>query len=210
MPALVFLILFPGWLFAQSSFIENDLTQMQIRYERNVNNESNKREQTGQNSENEFPNPGSVLLKSAMVPGWGQVANGQAWKVPIVYGLLAGTVFFTRHLTIQYHDYRAAFFNESRGEDSDFRFGRTPPRLEGLNTEQLRSQRDSFRNRRDFMYVVVGLAYGLNVLDAYIFAHMRSFDVSDDLSAKARVEPALIEGRSAGIKLSISLQGNSD
>lgn len=156
-------------------------------------------------AKDEFPKPGSVLLKSVMIPGWGQVVNGQAWKVPIVYGLLTGSVLYTRYLTIQYHDYRAAFFNSSRGEDSDFRFGETPPRLAGLNAEQLRSQRNSFRNQRDFAYVIIGLAYGLNVLDAYVFAHMKSFDVSDDLSATASVRPDLIDGRSAGMTISFTL-----
>lgn len=209
-PVLLFPILFSTGLHAQSAFIENDLTQMQIRYERSIKYEKNKDDKKQQSPDNEFPDPGSVLLKSVMVPGWGQVTNGQAWKVPIVYGLLTGTVLYTRYLTKQYHDYRAAFFNETRGEDSDFRFGRTPSRLDGLNSDQLRSQRDSFRNQRDFMYVVVGLAYGLNVLDAYIFAHMKSFDVSDDLSASASLQPGLIDGRPAGVTFSISLKGNSD
>lgn len=157
----------------------------------------------------EFPKPGSVLLKSVMIPGWGQVVNGQVWKVPIVYGLLTGSVLYTRFLTKQYHDYRAAFFNSSRGEDSDFRFGETPPRLVGLNDEQLRSQRNSFRNQRDFAYVLIGLAYGLNVLDAYVFAHMRSFDVTDDLSATASVRPDFIDGRSAGMTISFSLESKN-
>ncbi|MGF1671146.1 MAG: DUF5683 domain-containing protein, partial [Balneolaceae bacterium] len=80
-----------------------------------------------------------------------------------------------------------------------------PSRLEGFSAEQLRSQRNSFRNQRDFMFVVIGLAYGLNVLDAYVFAHMRSFDVSDDLSASASIRPDLIDGRSAGMTLSFQL-----
>ncbi|MEX2435739.1 MAG: DUF5683 domain-containing protein, partial [Balneolaceae bacterium] len=61
------------------------------------------------------------------------------------------------------------------------------------------------RNRRDFMFVVMGLAYGLNVLDAYVYAHMRSFDVSDDLSARTIIQPTLIAEGKPGIKISLSL-----
>ena len=204
---LLLLLIIPVETVAQAEFIENDLSMLRSRHlsaEQNKFRKTNALLQESQ-AEEEFPNPGSVLLKSVMIPGWGQIANGQAWKVPIVFGLLTGSVLYTRFLTKQYHDYRAAFFNSSRGEDSDFRFGETPPRLVGLNEEQLRTQRNSFRNQRDFAYVIIGLAYGLNVLDAYVFAHMKSFDVSDDLSATASVRPDLIDGRSAGMTISFAL-----
>ncbi|MGF1669884.1 MAG: DUF5683 domain-containing protein, partial [Balneolaceae bacterium] len=106
---------------AQDRFLEKDFTLLEVRqFNSNLNVVKN---QTNQNPENreEFPDPGSVLLKSVMIPGWGQIVNKQAWKVPIVYGLLTGSVLYTRYLTKQYHDYRAAFFNVTRGEDSDFR-----------------------------------------------------------------------------------------
>lgn len=204
---LLFLLIIPVEAVSQIDFLENDLSLLQYRHLNAGMNSFSGSEALLQESQTkeEFPEPGSVLLKSVMIPGWGQIVNGQAWKVPIVYGLLTGSVLYTRYLTKQYHDYRAAFFNSSRGEDSDFRFGETPPRLVGLNSEQLRSQRNSFRNQRDFAYVIIGLAYGLNVLDAYVFAHMKSFDVSDDLSASASVRPDLIDGRSAGMTISFAL-----
>ena len=31
------------------------------------------------------------------------------------------------------------------------------------------------------MYVTIGLAYALNAVDAYVYAHLSTFDVSDDL-----------------------------
>lgn len=153
----------------------------------------------------EFPEPTSVLYKSLMIPGWGQVVNRQIWKVPIIYGLFAGIGAYTVYLDREYKDYRAAFYNSHKGEDTDFRFGPTPPRLEGVNPNQLQSNRNSFRNQRDFMFVVMGLAYGLNALDAYIFAHMRSFDVSDDLSAKTTVQPTILAEGSPGVRITISL-----
>lgn len=138
-----------------------------------------------------------------MVPGWGQIENKQIWKVPIVYGMFAGIGAYTIYLDSNYKDYRAAFYNSNQGDDNDFRFGPTPERLVNINSNQLQSARNSFRNRRDFMFVVMGLAYGLNALDAYIFAHMRSFDVSDDLSA--RISPAVLPDGNPGIKVRVNL-----
>jgi len=208
---LLFLLAVSSTASAQNNFLENDFTLLEKRQFSKLTDAVDESRVDVQDTQprEDFPSPGSVLLKSLMVPGWGQITNKQAWKVPIVYGLLTGSVLYTRYLTKQYHDYRAAFFNTTRGEDSDFRFGKTPTRLEGLNAEQLRSQRNSFRNQRDFSYVIIGLAYGLNVLDAYVFAHMRSFDVSDDLSATASIRPDLIDGRSAGMTFSFSLQSKN-
>jgi len=156
-------------------------------------------------SQQEFPQPKSVMLKSLMVPGWGQIINKQAWKVPIVYGLYAGVGYYTYTVHQDYRDYKAAYYNSQRGEDTDFKFGPTPERLQGVSANQLRSNRNSLRNRRDLMVVVFVLAHGLNAVDAYVFAHMRSFDVSDDLSAKATVSPDLLASAVPGIKLSLQL-----
>ena len=159
-------------------------------------------------NQNEYPTPKSVMLKSLMIPGWGQIENKQVWKVPIIYGLFAGIGYYTYTLNSDYQDYRAAYYN-SFPDNEDMRFGPTPEYLQGVNANQLQSNRNSLRNQRDFMFVVMGLAYGLNVIDAYVFAHMRSFDVSDDLSANAVVQPALIENRSPGISLKINLQNRN-
>lgn len=140
-----------------------------------------------------------------MVPGWGQIVNKQAWKVPIVYGLYAGIGYYAYTVHQDYRDYKAAYYNSQLGEDTDFKFGPTPESLQSLNANQLRNNRNSLRNRRDLMFVVFVLAHGLNAVDAYVFAHMRSFDVSDDLSARASLSPELFASSAPGIKLSFQL-----
>lgn len=135
--------------------------------------------------------PKRVLRSSLLVPGMGQVRNGQWWKVPIIYAVLGTAVKYTSDLTIRYHDYRAAVYNLSLGEEGDGRFGPTPDYISpNSDPTQLKRVRDQFRNRRDFMFIAIGLLHGLNGLDAYVHAHMRDFDVSDDLSATVRLAPA--------------------
>ncbi|MEX2600531.1 MAG: DUF5683 domain-containing protein [Balneolaceae bacterium] len=155
----------------------------------------------------EYPSPKSVLMKSVILPGWGQVENRQVWKVPIIYGLFGGLVYYTVSLTQDYHDYRAAFYNRSRGEDTDFRFGQTPGHIpESISLNELRDRRNNYRNQRDMSYIYIALAYGLNIVDAYVYAHMRSFDVSDDLSAQARISPGITHEATPGIRVRIQLQ----
>ena len=149
-----------------------------------------------------------VLKRSLIIPGWGQVTNKQIWKVPIVYGLLGGLTYYSVYLTKEYHDYRAAYYN-SFSSNTDFRFGPTPEYLIGANPASLQSNRNFLRNRRDFIYVTIALAYILNAVDAYVFAHLRSFDVSDDLSMNTTLKPELITTASAmtmpGISITFSL-----
>lgn len=132
-----------------------------------------------------MPDPSRVWVKSAIVPGWGQVVNKQAWKVPIVYGVLGGITWFAVEQHQSYLDYRAAFYNSVPGR-TDMIYGPTRPDLEGLPPEQLRFSRNSYRNRRDLSIIVFVAAWGLNAIDAYVFAHMRDFDTGPDLS----VEPS--------------------
>ncbi|MGM0545711.1 MAG: DUF5683 domain-containing protein [Bacteroidota bacterium] len=155
----------------------------------------------------EFPKPSSVLYKSMIVPGWGQIVNKQAWKIPIVYGALVGLGYYSVHLTKKYHDYRAAYYNLNPESPDDMRFGATPDYIpESANLEEVRDLRNQFRNNRDLVYVGIVLAYGLNIIDAYVFAHMRSFDVSEDLSMRPSVKPAVMAQTSTpGVTLSIDL-----
>lgn len=159
------------------------------------------------NEDKEFPDPSSVLYKSMIVPGWGQIVNKQAWKVPIVYGILGGLGYYSFYLNNKYQDYRAAYYNLNPDTPDDMRFGPTPSYIpEGANLREIRTIRNQSRNNRDLVYVGIVLAYGLNIIDAYVFAHMRSFDVSEDLSMRPQIKPGIMTQSSApGITVSIDL-----
>lgn len=189
---------------AQSTLIATDFSLLENRIAESVDTVVIADYNNNVSTREEYPSPKSVMRKSMIIPGWGQIENRQIWKVPIIYGLFTGIGFYTVHLNSDYQDHRAAFYN-SFPDNDDFRFGPTPDRLANISPNQLQSNRNSLRNQRDFMFVVMGLAYGLNVLDAYVFAHMRSFDVSDDLSANTILLPVIMAEGSPGITLKISL-----
>lgn len=161
---------------------------------------------TTEGANESFPSPNSVMYKSMMIPGWGQLTNKQIWKIPIVYGLLGGLTWFSIDLTKSYHDYRAAYYNLNDQAEDDQRFGPTPDYIpEDANPEELRSIRNTYRNRRDMVYIGMALAYGLNIIDAYVFAHMRSFDVSEDLSMRPSIKPDIMARSTIGVTLSVEL-----
>ena len=208
---ILIISLFPSKSISQDLFLNRDYNLLENRVSRDTGYTFSDFDlKSGMNeSENdqrvEYPTPRSVLFKSMMVPGWGQIENRQIWKVPIIYGMFTGIGFYASTLNSQYRDYRAAYYNLSQGEDTDFKFGPTPERLQNISANQLQNNRDIYRNQRDFMFVVLGLAYGLNVLDAYVYAHMRSFDVSDDLSARTVVQPAIVADGHPGLSVSVTL-----
>ena len=53
--------------------------------------------------------PRKAAIRSAILPGWGQIYNRKYWKLPIVYGALgvSGYVFFSNIQT--YRDFRFAY-----------------------------------------------------------------------------------------------------
>ena len=147
----------------------------------NSNDISLKLESLNQAANDTVPLPSKVMRRSLILPGWGQYTNKQAWKIPIIYGLIGGLGYYSYWSHTQYEGYRAAYYN-SFPTNTDFRFGQTPSWIDQNASPQfLRDNRNFYRNRRDFIFITIGLAYILNVIDAYVYAHMRDFDVSDDL-----------------------------
>lgn len=141
-------------------------------------------------SQDTVPLPRNVMMQSVILPGWGQYTNRQIWKIPIVYGLMGGLSYYAYWAHTQYSGYRAAFYN-SNPENDDLRFGQTPSWIDpNAPADFYRNSRDFFRNRRDFLIVTVVLSYVLNIVDAYVYAHMRDFDVSDDLSSRIQITPS--------------------
>ena len=57
----------------------------------------------------------------------------------------------------------------------------TPGRLERAITG-LDNGINFYRGNRDIFYLYIGIAYGLQIVDALVDAHLQDFDVSNDLS----------------------------
>jgi hypothetical protein len=59
----------------------------------------------------------------------------------------------------------------------------------GVELDQLKRLKDYNRRNRDFCVILSGVAYALNIVDANVTAHLKDFDLSDDLSMS--VQPAV-------------------
>jgi hypothetical protein len=139
--------------------------------------------------------PTGALWRSVAVPGWGQLYNRQYYKMPFVY---AGFAALGYRIYATHQEYllfkRAHLFGrgpELSGDGSNpyqqyqSQFNEAADRLGGERLSAMRAQRDQFRRQRDLAILGSGLFYALTVLDAYVSAHLLTFDVGDDLSVRA-------------------------
>ncbi|CAN5746401.1 hypothetical protein BH10BAC2_BH10BAC2_43990 [soil metagenome] len=126
--------------------------------------------------------PAKATRRSAILPGWGQAYNKQYWKIPLVYaalGITAGTFVYNNKW---YQRTREAYTIVINGDTANY--DQIDPKLVGLidYPESLQFYRNDFRKNRDYSVLFFLIAWGVNVVDATVFGHLKDFDVSDDLS----------------------------
>ena len=129
-----------------------------------------------------YPNPAKSTAYSLLLPGLGQIYNGEAWKVPIYWGMMAGGVHFYLDNKLQYERWKWIHNQATTTDEVEER----PPQ----SGETAKYYRDVFRRYRDYSMLFIALSYILQAVDANVFAYMHGFEVNDDISL--RVEPALI------------------
>ncbi len=129
------------------------------------------------------PLPGRATLYSALLPGMGQIYNGELFKLPIYWGGL----LISSHLLVKYNTNYKRFkriHNQATSTDPEVS-GNVP-----ISGETAKWYRDVYRRYRDYSIVATVLVYVLQIIDANVFAYMHDFEVTDDISMN--IEPALI------------------
>ncbi len=140
--------------------------------------------------------PRKATILSAVLPGAGQVYNNKAWKVPLIYGGIMTDIYFIGFNSRRYVVFRQAL----RAFDVDGESNIFP----NLNRESLVRNVNYWRTNRDLTYLLLGLIYALNVVDANVDAHLSGFDISDDLALdiKPHFESFSSNNNSVGVSLS--------
>jgi hypothetical protein len=132
--------------------------------------------------------PRKATRRSAIIPGWGQAYNREYWKIPLVYGAIAIPAGLFVYNNNWYKKTRYAYeakYNAEVNKDSSG-LAAIDPQLQGLSSASLQSYRNGFRRDRDYSILFFLLAWGLNVVDATVFGHLKDFDVSSDLSMNVK------------------------
>lgn len=120
--------------------------------------------------------PGKAALYSTIFPGLGQIYNRKYWKLPIVYAALGTAAYAVVWNYQQSQIYLDAFYEQTDPNNPD-------PDFFGIYTEaQLIELYYQHRRWQDLSIIIGAVLYGLQVLDAYVDAHLYDYDISDDIS----------------------------
>lgn len=193
---VVYTILF-SWLLTQVSFSQKVTPQNPVPVDSVVKKAPVVENPAKADSVRRAFSPKKATIRSAILPGWGQIYNHKYWKLPIIYGALGVTASVFVYNLKTYRDLRFAYAAKYKAsvapfDSTDYRL--LKPIYLAYDANALRIYRDEFRSNIDYSVLVFFLFWGLNVVDATVDAHLKLFDVNPDLSLKLKFGPSQMAG----------------
>lgn len=123
-----------------------------------------------------------AALYSTIFPGAGQFYNKKYWKMPILYGGFIALGYGIAFNNKYYHKFKTAYKYRTDPDSTTIDdYEKIYP-----DAEALRVRKDYYRRTRDLLWIITAGVYVLNIIDAYVDAHLADFDISDDLSFRAQ------------------------
>ncbi len=118
--------------------------------------------------------PAKAAFYSAVIPGLGQVYNKKYWKIPIIYAGMAAGIYFYKQQDDDYDRFRDAYKRRLAGYTDD--------EFQGISNDRLINAQKSAQKNKSISIIVTVAFYFLNVVDANVDAHLKQYEVSEDLS----------------------------
>jgi len=175
---------------------------------------------TGRQGKPKFlPNPKTALRLSLLTPGLGggQIYNRDYWKLPFVYAAYGTSIYFVvlnigRYNTMVDH-YKEFYFLDDENAPN---FGQRNPDVKSVSVyiksqnrhvdmsiDQVKRVKDTYRRWRDWSFFALAASYALAAVEANVAAHLKTFDLSEDLTMK--VQPSLVHPQLAGTAPGVKL-----
>lgn len=104
---------------------------------------------------------------SAVIPGAGQFYNQSYWKVPVILGLGGYFAYWFYDNNKKYHDYRD-------------RYSATQTDTTPNGDLNLKTLREFYLDQRNDFIWYFTILYVVNLIDAYVDAHLFDFDVKEE------------------------------
>lgn len=144
---------------------------------------------------NEVSRVKKATTLSTICPGAGQVYNKSYWRVPIVLGGMASTIYTVDWNNRGYQRFKTAYtlladyesITDPTERAEKYPNG-APDEFRGAYSSTfLKNLKDSYRRNRDLCIILTAGVYLLQIIDAHVDAHLQDYDISDDLTMN--VEP---------------------
>ena len=145
-----------------------------------------------------FYDPKVASLRSAILPGLGQIYNDSWWKVPLLYGGFGVCFYylnFNNNLRIKWETLTKELLTKQAAGKA-------------IDTNRLRVYRrraDVWRKNRDWLYLVTLGVYIVNIAEASIDAHLKGFDVSENLGWNLKPKIGVINNGAPYLGLGLTL-----
>lgn len=137
--------------------------------------------------------PHLAVMRSLMVPGWGQVYNHRVWKVPVIYGTLGliGWAFvFNAHYYkefLQLSIYRNHLITPGPKDPYYYEYNL----YSSVPDQSIYNAKDGYRRNRDLSILGFVAFWGIQTVDAYIDAKfIHSYTLDNNFSM--HVTPTMI------------------
>ncbi|MBQ2424299.1 MAG: hypothetical protein II262_05800 [Alistipes sp.] len=123
---------------------------------------------------------------STICPGAGQLYNKSYWRVPIVIGGFATTIYCVDWNNRGYQRFKKAYrLRFDYDEHPELYPNGSQDEFNGRYASSfLKNLRNSYRRNRDLCIILTAGIYILQIVDAHVDAHLRDYDISDDLSVE--------------------------
>jgi hypothetical protein len=150
--------------------------------------------------------PKKAMFLSMAIPGLGQVYNGKTywWKLPILYGGFS-------IIYLMYAKNQSGYLRYNQHYKHHYYFPNEPvlyvdpyTGFKYTTNSQLKTERDRFRRYRDMSVFFALSLYALNIMDAYVEAHLLDYDISDDLSMN--IHPVFLSQNNVSFAPGLGLQ----
>ena len=163
--------------------------------------------------------PYKASVRSAILPGWGQIYNHSYWKLPIIYGALGTTAYIFTYNLKTYKELKFAYSARYQAAlpryDSNSTYAgpyqdstaykTLKPVYQNAPLNSIKTNRDDFRRNIDYSVLVFLIFWGLNVIDASVDAHLKTFDVSPDLGLRFKAGYSEL-ARTNGVSLILTIK----
>ena len=121
---------------------------------------------------------------ACIFPGAGQIYNRSYWKVPFVVGGFASMIYCIDWNNRGYQRFKKAYslLADYQLHPELYPDGPTDEFHGRYSADFIRNLRNNYRRNRDLCIIISGALYILQIVDAHVDAHLKDYDISDDLS----------------------------
>lgn len=135
-------------------------------------------------STNDVSHVKKATTLACIFPGAGQIYNKSYWKVPFVVGGFASLIYCIDWNNRGYQRFKKAYnlLSAYEAHPEDFPDGPTDEFHGRYAASYILNLRNNFRRNRDLCIIITGALYALQIIDAHVDAHLKDYDISDDLS----------------------------